>query len=584
MSSSASRETLPVPVPEPRDQQDRPAGDRTGAGGARRPAVARPRRRPFRYTLPGTVGTLVFFCLSLTPSLLPRTGLTQGLISGITAAFGYGVGVAAAAAWRALVDRDPRPARRRSWLVLAGVALVCVVAATVYGRYWQARIRELMDAPADSAVSVVVVPLVAGVVFVVLVALARAIRRAGHWTAQLLDRWIGARAARLLGWAVVLTGVVLLVTGVVVDQLVAAADRAFSVRNDRTDDGVAQPAVPERSGGPGSLISWTSLGREGRTFVGTGPSAEDIGAFTGAAARQPVRAYAGLDSAPTAELRARLAVDDLARAGGFDRAHLLVVTTTGSGWVDPGAVDSLEYLTGGDSATVAIQYSYLPSVLSYLVDSDRAREAGRELFDAVYERWNRLPLDDRPRLLVAGESLGSFGGETAFSGEYDLRNRTGGAVFAGPPEFNTLYREFVSDRDADSREVAPEYRDGRTVRFTDDPAEEVAPTGEPWDGSRVLYLMHASDPIVWWTPELLYARPTWLEEHRGDDVVHAVRWIPFVTFWQLTADLPSAGNVPEGHGHVYRTQYVDAWAHVLQPPGWDAGRARQLRELVAAGA
>ena len=544
----------------------------------------RPRRRPFRYTLPGLGGALVFLCVSLTPSLLPRTGLTQGLISGITAAFGYGVGVGAAGAWRAVVDRDARPARRRSWLVLGGVALVSFVAATAYGRYWQARIRDLMDAPADSALSVVVVPAVAGAVFVLLIALSRAVRRVCTWIALLLDRWTGARAARALGWAVVLVGSALLFSGIVVDQAVAAADRVFSVRNGQTDEGIVPPTGAERSGGPGSLVSWGSLGREGRTFVGSGPSAGEIAAFTGAPALQPVRSYAGLDSAPTAELRARLAVDDLERAGGLDRGLLVVVTTTGSGWVDPGAVDSVEYLAGGDSAAVAIQYSYLPSFVSYLVDSDRAREAGRELFDAVYERWNRLPLDDRPRLVVTGESLGSFGAETAFSGEYDMRNRTGGAVFAGPPEFNALYREFVSDRGEGSPEVEPEYRDGRTVRFTDDPGQEIAPATEPWDGSRVLYLLHASDPVVWWTPELAYARPTWLEEHRGDDVVDAVRWIPFVTFWQVTADLPFAGNVPDGHGHVYTAQYVDAWAQVLQPPDWDADRARQLRDLLDAGA
>jgi uncharacterized membrane protein len=232
---------------------------------------------------------------------------------------------------------------------------------------------------------------------------------------------------------------------------------------------------------------------------------------------------------------------------------------------------------------VAIQYSYLPSFVSYLVDSDRAREAGRELFDVVYDRWSKLPLDDRPRLLVVGESLGSYGAETAFSGEYDLRNRTAGAVFAGPPEFNTLFREFVNDRDEGSPEVAPEYRDGRTIRFTDDPTEDIEPSTEAWEGTRVLYLLHASDPVVWWTPELLYARPSWLEESRGDDIVDAVRWIPFVTFWQVTADLPFATNVPDGHGHVYSSQYVDAWAQVLQPPGWDAERAEQLRDLLEEG-
>jgi uncharacterized membrane protein len=315
--------------------------------------------------------------------------------------------------------------------------------------------------------------------------------------------------------------------------------------------------------------------------VGTGPSVAEIAAFTGSPAQEPVRAYAGLDSGPTTEHRARLAVRELERAGGLERGLLVVMTTTGSGWVDPGAVDTVEYLAGGDSATVAIQYSYLPSVLSYLVDQERAREAGRELFDAVYDRWVDLPADDRPRLVVVGESLGSFGGETAFSGEYDLRNRTAGAIFAGPPNFNTLFREFVDDRDPGSREVTPEYRDGRTVRFTDDPATAVAPAAEPWDGSRVLYLLHPSDPISLWSPQLLYARPDWLEEARGDDVVDAMRWIPFVTFWQVTADLPFAGNVPDGHGHVYTTQYVGAWVQILQPPGWDDDDSERLRDLLS---
>ncbi|MCV7063253.1 hypothetical protein H7I76_28690, partial [Mycolicibacterium vaccae] len=35
----------------------------------------------------------LFFCLSLTPSLLPRDWIFQGLVGGINAAFGYGLGV-----------------------------------------------------------------------------------------------------------------------------------------------------------------------------------------------------------------------------------------------------------------------------------------------------------------------------------------------------------------------------------------------------------------------------------------------------------------------------------------------------------
>lgn len=42
----------------------------------------------------GLPGALVFFALSLTPSLLPRDALFEGIVSGITAVIGYGVGSA----------------------------------------------------------------------------------------------------------------------------------------------------------------------------------------------------------------------------------------------------------------------------------------------------------------------------------------------------------------------------------------------------------------------------------------------------------------------------------------------------------
>jgi uncharacterized membrane protein len=395
---------------------------------------------------------------------------------------------------------------------------------------------------------------------------------------------MGPRAARALGWAAVVVGTWLVTSGLLLNGLAGLADRSFSVRNSATADGVEPPASPLRSGGPGSLVSWASLGRQGRSIAGTGPSAAEIAAFTGAPATEPIRAYAGTVSAEDVEDRAELAVADLERAGGFDRANLLVATTTGSGWLDAGAVDSFEYLTGGDSAMVAMQYSYLPSWLSYLVDQKKAREAGRELFDAVYDRWSKRAPAERPRLFVFGLSLGSFGGETAFSGEYDLRNRTAGALFAGPPNFNTLYREFTDGRDPGTSEVEPVYRDGRTVRFTNDVAAGVAPTTAPWDGTRVLYLQHPSDPIVWWSPRLIWDRPDWLGEPHGRDVLDAMIWLPLVTFWQVTADLPLATGVPDGHGHTYTREFVDGWATVLTTPGWTPDKAERLRAIVTAQA
>src|SRR5215211_5450499 len=538
-------------------------------------------RRRFRYTLPGAWVALAFACLAFTPSLLPRSALLQGVVCGISAAIGYGVGMAGAWTWRAFADRDPHPPRPGAWRVFAISAAVALALALGLGQWWQAQLRDLMGARTPNPLLLVLLPQVTAAIFTGLVALSRALRGAYHRVALRLQRWMGRRAARAIGWVVVIFGTYLVTSGLLLNGLAGLADRSFSVRNTATAEGVEQPTSPLRSGGPGSLVSWESLGRQGRTITGTGPTAEAITKWNGSEAKEPIRAYAGTLSAEDVEARAKLAVADLERAGGFDRGDLLVATTTGSGWLDSGAIDSFEYLTGGDAAVVAMQYSYLPSWLSYLVDHKKAREAGRELFDAVYDRWTKLAPAERPRLFVFGLSLGSFGGETAFSGEYDLRNRTAGALFAGPPNFNTLYREFTDHRDPGTPEVEPVDKDGRIVRFTNDVAAGVAPAPPaPWDGTRVLYLQHPSDPIVWWSRRLLWDRPDWLAEPRGRDVLDAMVWLPVVTFWQVTADLPLATGVPDGHGHTYTREFVDGWATVLHPPGWTPAKAQQLRQIV----
>ncbi|MFB7268110.1 alpha/beta-hydrolase family protein, partial [Streptomyces nojiriensis] len=156
-----------------------------------------------------------------------------------------------------------------------------------------------------------------------------------------------------------------------------------------------------------------------------------------------------------------------------------------------------------------------------------------------------------------------------------------GTVFAGPPNFNTLFREFSDHRDAGSPEIEPVYREGRTVRFTDDPATGTPPADRPWDGPRVLYLMHPSDPIVWWSPNLALTEPDWIGERPGSDVLEAMVWIPFVTFWQVTADLPFSTGVPDGHGHTYKAAYVDAWKDIMRPEGFTAQDLNELKGIVS---
>ena len=540
--------------------------------------------RRCRYTLPGAWVALVFACLSFTPSLLPRPALFQGAVTGINAAIGYALGVLGAWIWREFADRGPRRPARRSWPVFLAAGGVALLVSLIVGQRWQRQAHVLVDTSPESPAIALLIPLVAGSVFVLLVAGARAVRTGYVRLSNLLSGYMGARAARALGLVLVVAVSALVLSGVLWNSAIKAVDRTLALGDSLTPANVAVPTTGARSGGPGSLIEWDTMGREGRVFAGRGPNAADISAFTGEPAEDPIRIYSGFDSAQDTEARADLAVRDLDRAGGFDRSALLVVTTTGTGWVEPSSVGTFEYLNDGDAATISMQYSHLPSWLSFLVDQERAREAGRQLFDSVYERWVQLPREERPELYVFGESLGSFGGETAFSGEFDLRNRTDGVLFVGPPNFNPLYRGFVDDRDPGSPEITPVFRNGRSIRFTDRPGDRIAPVEEPWEGTRILYMQHPSDPITWWSPDLILHRPDWLDEPRGSDVLDATRWIPFVTFWQVSADLALGFSTEPGHGHNYSGEHVDGWAAVLRPEGWSADQADELRQVVRSGA
>ena len=192
------------------------------------------------------------------------------------------------------------------------------------------------------------------------------------------------------------------------------------------------------------------------------------------------------------------------------------------------------------------------------------------------------PGQPRPKMLVFGESLGSQGSEAAFSSLADVRANTDGVLWVGPPNTNRLWSQLVARRDPGSPEIRPTYSDGLVVRFTSgDATRTVSSTPPtPWIAPHVLYLQHPSDPVVWWSPNLLWSRPDWLVEPRGNDVLGAMSWYPVVTFWQVSIDLMNAVGVPPGHGHVYQGEILDGWASVAAPPGWTAADTERARHVL----
>lgn len=542
-------------------------------------------RRSLRHqaygSLSGAVLATGFLAMSLTPSLLPRTWLIQGLISGVSAATGYAIGALLGRLLRRVDPVTRRPwLRRTAWyaLLVAGVPLLGLLA--YQSSRWQREAYVLIGDPPPGRLGYLRVGLVTTAVFGLFLAAARGLRAAARGAGRFLAGYLPPRSARPAGAVLVALVLAGLADAAVYDPARVLTVDVAGAWNDRAGEHLSAPSEPTRSGGPGSAVSWASLGVEGRNFVAGGPNAGQLRAFSGTAPQPPVRVYAGVRSAPDLTAEADLALRELVRTGAFHRRVLCLITTTGTGWVDPRAADALEYLYNGDSAEVAIQYSVLPSWLAYLVERSKSEDAARALYTAVHRYWSTLPDGHRPRLLMFGESLGTFGGESALPDLDDLRGRVDGVLWAGPLAANPLWSSLVADRDRGTRAVDPSYQRGRTVRFATGTSGDLTDLSGPWPGPRVLYVQHASDPITWWSPALVYRPPDWLREARGTDVLSAMRWYPFVTFWQVTADLVLAQDTGLGHGHRYGGELATGWAAVAAPPGWTAQDTARLAALI----
>ncbi|WP_299563023.1 alpha/beta-hydrolase family protein [uncultured Mycolicibacterium sp.] len=536
------------------------------------------------FTFFGTATGLVFVWLSLTPSLLPRGPLFQGLISAVSGAIGYGFGVFGVWLVRYMRSKDSSPrAPRWAWIALAVVGVVGQVLMINYFRICQDEVRDAVgvarltfwDHPLAGAIAIVVLFL--------LVLIGKLIWTAVRFLSGQLARVAPPRVSFVVSVALLVALGVALLNGVVVRVAMDVINSTFAAANDEDSPDFPAPGSALRSGGPGSLVTWESLGNQGRRFVDGGPSVAELEKFNGAPALEPIRVYAGLGSADDIKASAQLAAEELKRTGGLQRAVVAVATTTGTGWINEAEASALEYMFNGDTAIVSIQYSYLPSWLSFLVDKENARQAGQALFEAVDAMVRELPEAERPRLVVFGESLGSFGGEAPFLALNNLVARTDGALFSGPTFNNTIWTELTRNRDPGSPMWLPIYDDGANVRFVAR-ADDLGRPDAPWERPRVVYLQHASDPIAWWSPKLLFAEPDWLREPRGYDVTGRMQWIPVVTFLQVAADMAVAVQVPDGHGHVYVKDVANAWAAVLAPPGWTAEKTERLRPLLHADA
>jgi uncharacterized membrane protein len=336
-------------------------------------------------------------------------------------------------------------------------------------------------------------------------------------------------------------------------------------------------------------VAWNTLGYWGRYFVATASTKRDLQAFhrVETVVADPVRVYVGVRSADSPAARAALAVREFERAGGFDRKVLVVWVPTGMGWMIPKAAAALEQVYRGDTAIVAIQYSFLPSWLAAFVDAGQANEAGIALFAAVRARWSELAPDRRPKLVLFGKSLGTAGVEAPFveinasSSVSNIVTRSDGALIAGAKHSNPIHAQLTRERDRGSPVWLPVFDRGRAVRFVSSRDPHPPTSDAEWLMPRIIYLQHPSDPTVFWSIEAFWRPPEWMKPPRGFDVPHTVRWFPIVSGVQAAADVLNQLSPPPGFGHVYSTDYVRAWASIVPPEGWTEAEAERLEQFIA---
>jgi uncharacterized membrane protein len=422
---------------------------------------------------------------------------------------------------------------------------------------------------------------IAAVVFAVLMILARLFKYTYLVFSNWLGRFIPRRVSHVIGGLLAIIVFWSVAEGLVFRLTLRILDSSFQEMDALIEDDLAKPEASIKTGSAASLLSWKDLGRQGRRFVSSGPTGSEIGAFFGQAALDPIRVYVGMNSAETADKRAKLALEELKRTGAFDRSILIVVMPTGTGWVDEAALDPVEYLHKGDVASVAMQYSYLASWLSLLVEPDYGAEAGNALFREVYAYWSSLPRDTRPKLYLHGLSLGAMNSERS-ANLYDIiADPFQGALWSGPPFPSRTWRSVTDGRNPGSPEWLPRFRDSSIFRFTNQTNALDIPDAK-WGPIRIVYLQYASDPITFFDVATLYREPDWMKEPRGPDVSEQVRWYPVITMLQLTVDMAIATTSPMGYGHVFAPQhYIDGWMAVTDPPDVTPDDVVRLKALFA---
>jgi len=427
----------------------------------------------------------IFIALSLTPSLLPRQPLIQGLLSGIVFVVGYWIGKL----WRYLELPKFKKHYNIYLQVLCGIVVgISITYSSVHWGMWQNSILSAMGQ--ENLIvshSIFVVVFVSFLTAGCLILIGNILYLSFYFVRKQIYKVIPRRISNFIGFVIAIFILIITINGVLIKNIFKVLDSSAAKVNELTEDGIKKPTDINKTGSDKSLIAWNTLGREGKNFIAKGPTADDISKFKGSRAMEPLRVYVGLKSANSVQERARLALEELKRIDAFSRKIMVISTPTGTGWLDPNAVDTLEYIYSGDTVNVGIQYSYLSSQSTLLFLPTRANETSEVMFHTIYNYWKKMPKNKRPKLYLFGLSLGSFGSEHSAKLYEMIDDPINGALWVGPPFVNKLHRDIMTNRNMDSPAWLPIYDDSSLVRFTLD-GSNLNSYKSNWGKLRLIYM------------------------------------------------------------------------------------------------
>lgn len=530
------------------------------------------------FSVPCLLLGLLFFAASLTPSLIPRGPAVQGILGGLVMAIGYLIGQIVALLWRAA---DLPVLSGRSARVLTVTLSMPLVAFSLWvlwsSRTWQNDIRQKMGMEPADTLHLATILLLAVATFTVAYALGRLVASLFRLIRAWFYRVMPPRRANVLGFVAVVLILFVVTRDGILDRVVAGLDESYEAAQELFQNAPPPPIDPRMTGSADSLIDWAAIGIYGREFVVSGPDAEDIAAFTGRPALDPIRVYVGRANGDTPRERAELALAELIRQGGFEREALIVASPTGTGWIDPGMQDPVEYMHDGDIATVVAQYSYLQSPLALILETQTGLEQATALQDVVHGYWRTLPEDARPRLYVNGLSLGAWSSMHATNMFRLLDDPIDGAYWVGPPFSSALWNHVQNQRNPGRPWVLPTIGDGSLVRYASHTAD-ASDAAADWGAMRIVFLQYSSDPVVFYDARSLWRAPPWMLDPPAEDMSQHLFFMPVVTQFQLALDLALSFSAPPGYGHAYYSQdYIAPWVQVTAPEGWSPEDTERLK-------